>query len=197
MAKSLYPAPLELTVIKIMYSSTSCNNAEEDQEQREMALQTRKSFPFYRRVAYGTANFINVLAVSMWFTYNVGFYQKVLQLPPKSAGTIVLAAQIGGAVSTPFIGVWSDHCRCKTPGRRKVFQLIGVASVALSFFFMWHDCLGCSAAPVQYQVLYYSCFAVLFEFGWGATQIGQLSLIPELTTDKSIQVELNSIRSAS
>ncbi len=163
-------------------------------EKLDARKDARKAFPLYRRVAYGTANFTNVLAVSMWFTYSVGFYQNVLQLPPKSTGTIILAAQIGGAVSTPFIGMWSDNCRCRVPGRRKVFQLIGLTSLAASFFFMWHDCLGCSTAPVNYQVLYYSCFAVMFEFGWAATQIGQLALIPELTDDKSIQVELNSIR---
>lgn len=156
----------------------------------------RKPFPFYRRVAYGTANFTTLLGVAMWFTYSVGFYQKVLQLPPESAGTIVLAAQVGGAVTTPLIGLWSDHCRCKFPGRRKVFQLLGVASVAVSFFFMWHECLGpgCSTASVRYRVLYYSFFAITFEFGWASTQIGQMALIPELTSDKSVQVELNSIR---
>lgn len=156
--------------------------------------ESRKSFPLYRRIAYGTANFTNLLAVSMWFTYSVAFYQKVLQLPPQSAGTIILVAQIGGAISTPFIGIWSDDCVCRIPGRRKVFQLMGVACVAVSFFFMWHDCLGCSAAPIGYRVLYYSCFATLFHFGWAATQIGQLALIPELTSDKTVQVEMNSIR---
>lgn len=159
------------------------------------AVGSRRAFPFYRRVAYGTANFTNLLAVAMWFTYSVSFYQKVLELPPQSAGTIILVAQIGGAISTPFVGVWSDDCRCRVPGRRKVFQLMGVACVAVSFFFMWHECLGCGDAPVAYKVLYYSCFAVLFHFGWAAAQIGQLSLIPELTSDKTVQVELNSIRS--
>jgi Na+/melibiose symporter-like transporter len=154
----------------------------------------RRAFPFYRRVAFGTANFTTLLAVSMWFTYNVGFYQRVLELPPRSAGTIILVAQIGGALSTPFIGVWSDDCKCKVPGRRKVFQLIGVLSVVVSFFFVWHECLGCSAVSVEYKVLYYSCFAIVFEFGRASAQIGQLALIPELTTDKNIQVELNSIR---
>ena len=160
----------------------------------EATKEMQVPFPLYRRIAYGTANFLNLLAVSMWFTYGVGFYQKVLQLPPKSAGTIILVAQVGGAVSTPFIGMWSDGCRCRFPGRRKIFQLVGVIFVAVSFFFIWHSCLGCSTAPVQYQVLYYSSFAIVFEFGWAATQIGQLSLIPELTSDKNVQTELNSIR---
>ena len=75
-----------------------------------------------------------------------------------------------------------------------MFQLVGVLAVASSFFFIWHDCLGCTNAPDSYKVLYYSSFAIVFEFGWAATQIGQLALIPELTSDKSVQVELNSIR---
>lgn len=163
-------------------------------EDEEITTSPRNSFPFYRRIAYGTANFTNLLAVSMWFPYSVAFYQKVLLLPARSAGTIILAGQIGGALSTPLIGDWSDRCRCKVPGRRKVFQLIGMACVVLSFFFIWHECLGCASAPVDYKVLYYSSFAIMFQFGWAATQLGQVSLIPELTSDKKIQVELNSIR---
>ena len=154
----------------------------------------KKSLPLYRRVAFGTGNFINVLAISMWFPYNVSFFQKVIQLSSRSAGTIVLIAQIGGALSTPFVGLWSDNCTCRIPGRRKVFQLIGIISLACSFFFIWYDCLGCQGVSEPYKVLYYSCFAIVFEFGWAATQVGQLSLIPELTTSKAIQVELNSIR---
>ena len=153
-----------------------------------------ENLPLYSKLSFAVGNFINVLAVSMWFPYNISFFQKVLQLPPSSAGTIVLVAQIGGAISTPFIGVWSDSCHCRVPGRRKVFQLIGILCVACSFFFIWHECLGCTNTPVGYQVLYYSSFAIVFEFGWAATQVGQLSLIPVLTSDKSVKVELNSIR---
>ena len=171
----------------IMEQERSLESTVEHQEKR-------KSLPLYRRLAFGTGNFINVLAVSMWFPYNVSFFQKVIQLPPKSAGTIVLVAQVGGAVSTPFIGLWSDLCVCRVPGRRKIFQLIGILSLSCSFFFIWHDCLGCQGVSDPYKVLYYSCFAIVFEFGWAATQVGQLSLIPELTVSKSIQVELNTIR---
>lgn len=149
--------------------------------------------PLRQRIAFGSGNFINVLAVSMWFPYNVTFFQKVLQLPPKSTGTIILIAQLAGALSTPFIGLWSDQARCRY-GRRKVFHLIGVIAVACSFFFIWHDCFGCTDVSDQYQVLYFSSFAIVFEFGWAAVQIAQLSVIPELTSDKHMKVELNAIR---
>ena len=80
------------------------------------------------------------------------------------------------------------------PGRRKIFHLLGLLGMAASFFFMWHECLGCSATPVPYQVLYFSCLVVIFEFSRASAYISQLALIPELTADKSVQVELVSIR---
>lgn len=159
-----------------------------DGEPRQILL------PRYRRIAFGTGHVLPVLGAAMWFAYNVTFFTKVLKLPPKSAGTIILIGQVAGAISTPFIGVWSDQSRCKYPGRRKVFHLVGVLSVALSFFFIWHECLGCQYAPPDYQVVYFASFAAVFQFGWAAVQVSQLSLIPELATEKSIKVELNSIR---
>ena len=150
--------------------------------------------PLYIKLAFAAGNFINVLGVSMWFPYNVTFFQKVLLLPPRSAGTIILVAQLAGALSTPFVGIWSDQTRCRFPGRRKVFHLMGMLAVASSFFFIWHECFSCENAPYHYQVLYYSSFAIVFEFGWAAIQVSQLSLIPELTTDRNVKVELNSIR---
>ena len=147
----------------------------------------------FRRIAFGSGHFLNVLAISMWFPYNVTFFQKVLELPPKSTGTIVLIAQAAGAISTPFVGMWSDQTRCRY-GRKKIFHLLGLAAIASTFFFIWHECFGCSDTPYSYQVLYFSSFAAVFEFGWAAIQVAQLSLIPELSADKHMKVELNSIR---
>lgn len=149
--------------------------------------------PWYRRVAFGTGHVLHVLAAAMWYPYGLVFFELVLQLSAKSAGTIILVAQIAGAISTPFVGMWSDQCRCNY-GRRKIFHLVGVIAGVFSFFFVWHECFTCADAPEGYQVLYFSCFAAVFQFGWAAAQIAQLSLIPELTTDKNIKVELNSIR---
>ena len=163
------------------------------EEQEVSATVGRGRLPLYRKLAFGTGHFLMVLAVSMWFSYSVLFYEKVLQLPASSTGTIVLVSQIFGGVSTPFVGMWSDNCKCSY-GRRKIFHLMGNIAVACSFFFIWYDCLGCEDVEDPYKVLYYASLAAIFQFG-AAVQISQLSLIPELTTDKSVKVELNSIRS--
>lgn len=171
-------------------ASKTCAEKEETATENEVKPLSR-----IRRIAYGTGHFYCVVAIAaMWFPYYVSFATKVLHLPPKSTGTIVLIGQIGGAISTPFVGHWSDECICRIPGRRKVFHLIGVLFVAAAFFFLWHDCFGCSLASPGYKVLYYSCFAIVVQFGWAAGQVGQLALLPELTKDKNTQVELSSIR---
>ncbi len=160
--------------------------------QRSMSSSSLK---LYQKLSFASGTFPIVLAASLWLPYNVTFFQNVLNLSPKSAGNIVLAGQIGGFLSTLFIGVWSDQCRCSIPGRRKVFQLLGAICVACPFFFIWNKCLGCQDVTEPYKVLYYSCFAIVFQFGWASSQVGQFALLPELTSDKKIQVELSSMRS--
>ena len=150
--------------------------------------------PALQRFAFGTGHILNIMAVvGMWYPYSVTFFEKVLLLSAPSTATILLVSQVVGAIVTPFIGIWSDFCVCKY-GRRKIFHLIGVISVALSFFFIWFRCIGCEGVEESYKIVYYSSFAIVFQFGWASTQICQLALIPELASSKSEKVDLNSIR---
>uniref|UniRef100_A0A1X7T029 Major facilitator superfamily associated domain-containing protein n=1 Tax=Amphimedon queenslandica TaxID=400682 RepID=A0A1X7T029_AMPQE len=148
----------------------------------------------HRKIAYALGNFFTVLAIAVWFPYNISFFQFVLGLSAKNAGNIVLIAQVGGAISTPLVGMWSDKCSCKIPGRRKIFHLIGLITLALVMFFLWYKCLGCSDASEVYQVIYFCCFAIIFQFSWASIQIGQLALLPEICVQKRTQVQLNSLR---
>ena len=153
----------------------------------------KSDLPFFRRVAFGTGHVLHMLGAAMWFPYDVTFFTQVLQLPPNAVGTIILVGQWVGAFGTPLVGIWSDHTRLRRY-RRKVLHLAGILLGAASFFFMWHACFNCSRAPsIPYQVLYFSMFAAMFQFSWACSQTAQLSMIPELTSDRNIKVELNSI----
>ena len=157
---------------------------------------TQEKLSIVLRVAFGMGNMLNVLGVvGMWFPYALGFFTKVLLISHTQAATIVLVAQVAGGVFTPLVGMLSDMCKCRGPiyGRRKIFHLFGVIAFVCSFFFLWHDCFGCNWPP-KYITLYYSMLAVVFQFGYAATQIPQLALVPELAPNKHMKVELNSIR---
>ena len=71
----------------------------------------------------------------------------------------------------------------------------GTVCVLLSFPFIFSPCLGCGAGTPEWAaLLYYGPFIVIFQFGWAATQIAHLSLIPELVTNDHEKVELTALR---
>lgn len=108
----------------------------------------------------------------------------------------MLLGQIADAISTIFIGFESDRTEAGLCGygRRKSWHLVGVISVLISFPFMFNLCISCENAPEWALFYYYSPFVVIFQFGWAATQISHLSLIPQLTSSKNERVSLNAIR---
>ncbi|GIY20405.1 major facilitator superfamily domain-containing protein 12 [Caerostris darwini] len=155
--------------------------------------------PFGRRVAYSFGHILNDLCASMWFSYLLMFQHNILQLSNNIAGYLMLLGQIADAMSTPFVGYESDQPNdlwlCKY-GRRKAWHLVGTLCVALSFPFLFMDCIGCSNSTQDAKFLYYGAFIVIFQFGWAAVQVSHLSLIPDLTPLSCERVELNSYRYA-
>lgn len=139
---------------------------------------------------------LNDLCASMWFTYLLIYLHKVIKFSNASAGTLLLIGQVADALCTPLVGIESDKTGRFKYGRRKIWNLVGVASVTLSFPFVFNPCLGCENSEHWAQFIYYTPFIVIFQFGWAASQISHLSLIPELTDDEHEKCGLNAIRYA-
>lgn len=71
----------------------------------------------------------------------------------------------------------------------------GTGSVIVSFAFIFNQCLHCDSLTPQWASLtYFIPFIVVFQFGWAATQISHLSLIPELVSCEHAKVELTAYR---
>lgn len=86
-------------------------------------------------------------------------------------------------------------CSLPSPPTMLPLCLTGTVCVLLSFPFIFSPCLGCGeATPEWAALLYYAPFIVIFQFGWAATQIAHLSLIPELVTSDHEKVELTALR---
>ncbi|KRZ23472.1 Major facilitator superfamily domain-containing protein 12 [Trichinella pseudospiralis] len=156
----------------------------------------------WRRLAFGFGHVYNDLCASMWFSFLLVFFRKVLLFTAPAAGSIFLIGQIADAISTPAVGFESDRLNvplfCLKYGRRKFLHLIGTICVALSFVFLFMKCFGCTygddGTKEWIQLLYYCPFVVIFQFGWASVQIGHLALIPELTPCTAERAALNGIR---
>ncbi len=74
--------------------------------------------------------------------------------------------------------------------------MIGTFCVAAAFPFIFLRCLGCTTADQSAQLVYYVAFVIIFQFGWAATQISHLSMIPDLTPSQNERTGLTAIRYA-
>ncbi|KAK8747739.1 hypothetical protein OTU49_016567 [Cherax quadricarinatus] len=160
----------------------------------------KQSLPWVTKLSYGVGHVFNDLCASMWFTYLLIYYEKVLLFSSTMAGLVLLVGQVADGISTPIVGIFSDKENkiglCARYGRRKVWHLLGTLLVFLSFPFIFNSCLGCQDADMWAQFAYYCFFVCVFQFGWACVQISHLALIPDLTYKKHQRTELNSIRYA-
>ncbi|CAI5799111.1 Hypothetical predicted protein [Podarcis lilfordi] len=150
------------------------------------------------RLSYSVGHFLNDLCASMWFTYLLVYFHSILGYSTSHAGALLLVGQVADGICTPLVGYEADQAGgCGRYGRRKSWHLAGTICVLLSFPFIFNPCLGCSENTPQFAALiYFIPFIVIFQFGWAATQISHLSLIPELVDSDHGKVELTAFRYA-
>ncbi|XP_058793955.1 major facilitator superfamily domain-containing protein 12-like isoform X2 [Phymastichus coffea] len=163
----------------------------------EDELQQRPVLQFKQKLAYGIGHILNDVCASMWFTYLLVYYEKILLFSATNAGLVLLIGQVADALATPFVGLHSDiednFWLCQY-GKRKTWHLIGTVCVLGTFPFMFSQCLGCQMSHQWAQLVYYTVFVCIFQFGWAAVQISHLSLIPELTALEKERTALIAIR---
>ncbi len=66
------------------------------------------AIPWRIRLAYGTGHILNDLCASMWFTYLLLFFHKVLRFNNVYSGIVLTSGQIADGLSTAFVGYFSD-----------------------------------------------------------------------------------------
>jgi Na+/melibiose symporter-like transporter len=128
------------------------------------------------KLAYSVGHVLNDLTSSMWFSYLLVFYHRVVMFTNAWAGYLLLIGQVADALSTTFIGFESDRTRTGLYhyGRRKTWHLIGVICVLGSFPFCFNLCVGCEKSDLWAQFIYYAMFIIIFQFGWSCSQITHL-----------------------
>jgi oligogalacturonide transporter len=87
-------------------------------------------------VAYGIGDIYGGGSFLIISTLLLFFLTEVAGLSPVQAGIVVGAGKFWDAVSDPLMGYISDHVRTRF-GRRRVFFLLGIAPVAISFALLW------------------------------------------------------------
>ncbi|XP_039422228.1 major facilitator superfamily domain-containing protein 12 isoform X4 [Corvus cornix cornix] len=167
-------------------------------ESPQSAAAPGPALPLRARLSFACGHFLNDACSALWFTYLLPFLHAVLGYGHGAAGALLLAGQAADGLCTPLLGFEADRAHgCGRYGRRKGWHLAGTTCVLVSFPFVFSPCLACRESTPQWAAfIYYLPFIIIFQFGWAATQVSHLALIPELVSSDHGKVELTAFRYA-
>jgi len=161
------------------------------------------------KYGYGTGHIMNDMCASLWFTYLLLYYEKVINLGAVYAGIILLVGQIADGIATIVVGILSDRETnlrvCLNYGKRKSWHLIGTVGVLLSYPFLFAPAIGINRDVVQctgntecddnkLMTIYYSVFSAIHNISWAFVQISHLAMIPEITSNERQRGFLTTMR---
>lgn len=90
------------------------------------------------------------------------FLTDVAKINPALAGTIILVGKVWDAITDPTMGYISDHTQSKY-GRRRIYFLIGIIPIFLSWFLLWSSFgLTSNISKFVYYLLVYLLFNTVF-----------------------------------
>lgn len=92
-----------------------------------------------QRFGYSIGHFLNDCCASMWFTYLLMFFKKVIKLSASEAAALMLIGQVVDGCFTPIIGILSDRFKAiPIYTQRKSWHLLGTCLTAISFIFIYN-----------------------------------------------------------
>lgn len=92
-----------------------------------------------QRFGYSIGHFLNDCCASMWFTYLLMFFKKVINLSSSEAAALMLIGQVVDGCFTPIIGILSDKfIAIPFCTQRKSWHLLGTCLTAISFIFIYN-----------------------------------------------------------
>lgn len=133
---------------------------------------------------YGGGSF---LLIGMLFIF---FLTDVVGLSPTLAALVFGIGKVWDAVSDPIMGYISDRTDSRF-GRRRVYLLIGIFPIFLSFLLLWVP-LG-TGDPIL-KVLYYSLAYVLFSTVFTMVMVPYAALNAEMSSDYAVRTRLSGSR---
>ncbi|MBU0934452.1 MAG: MFS transporter [Spirochaetes bacterium] len=127
------------------------------------------------------------LLVALLFLY---FLVNIAGLDARLAGIVMLIGRFWDAVTDPFMGYLSDRTRSRF-GRRRLYFLIGIVPVWISFALLW---LPLSTNSQLLLFIYYTFAYLLFSTVFTLVQVPYTALLPELTADYKERASVSGIR---
>lgn len=127
------------------------------------------------------------LLISLLF---LNYLTDVELMAPATAGAIIMIGKAWDAVWDPIMGSISDRTKSKF-GRRRVYFLLGVIPIFISFSLLWYSF---NIESKLYVFLYYLLVYIIFNMVFSMVMIPYNSILPEMTKDYKERTSFTGIR---
>lgn len=138
-------------------------------------------------LAYGSGDIYGGGSFLIISTLFIFFLSNVVGLSPATAGFIVFAGKAWDAISDPLFGCISDRTKSRF-GRRRVFFLIGIVPVALSFFLLW---ISVKFDSKFFTAAYYFAAYLFFCTVFTSVMVPYNALVTEISQDYKTRTRLS------
>lgn len=154
------------------------------EQQAERPVKFRNLLAYGVGDLYGGGSFIVIGTLFMYFM------TELVGLNPFLAGLVFGIGKIWDGISDPMMGYISDRTHTRF-GRRRVYFLLGIIPILLSFLIMWVD-IGAESDLVLF--LYYSFAYIFFSTVFTMVLVPYSALNAEMTTDYKVRSRLSAAR---
>ncbi|MBM7558721.1 MULTISPECIES: MFS transporter [Marinitoga] len=141
-------------------------------------------------IAYGMGDIFGGGSFLVIGTLFLIFLTDVVGLRPSLAGLVLIIGKAWDAISDPIMGYISDNTRSKF-GKRRLYFLLGIFPIALSFYLLW---LPINSNSQLSLFLFYSFAYILFSTVYTMVMIPYTALNAEMTKDYSLRTKLSGTR---
>ena len=150
-----------------------------------------KKVGFWNYVAYGAGDLYGGGAFFIVTTFAMYYFVNVVGMHPVLAGLIPAIGKIWDAISDPMMGYISDHTPQNRFGKRRVWFLVSIVPIAVSFALIWFPT---SIATQAGKFAFYT-FAYIFFFTVATiSYVPYAALSAEMTRDSKERNFLNGTR---
>ena len=153
-------------------------------------MSNNKEVKMKNLILYGLGDLYGGGAFLVLGTLYLIFLTDVVGLNPAKAGLVLVVGKAWDAISDPLMGYISDHTSSKF-GRRRIYFLLAIAPIALSFILLWFP-IGFNSQ--NYLFLYYMFAYMFFSTVFTMVMVPYTALNAEMSEDYKTRTKLSTSR---
>lgn len=150
----------------------------------------KRKYTFWSKLGFGLADILGGGSFALISLLFLNFLVTVEGISPAIAGMVVLAGKFWDAFIDPLLGMISDRTRSRF-GRRRVYLLIGILPVILTFSLLWYSF---SIEGMVAKAIYYAVMYSLFTISYSIVQVPYNALLPDMVDSYEARASYSSMR---